>query len=245
MTAKMIQKRFSCKNEELTVIGGYLLTSIKRDSSSFAAFSPVYGEEGIKAFEQKVKEADALVNPKSETNELRRVTEMLYAELDTVIEKARRIEGYIMMCKEAVPVSAKYFGLTALKQRARVRDAEGALDNLKFVNANIAKYRDALKEKGMPEELAAYLADAAATISHLNHRQYEASAERKAIVNNNTAILNELYDSVSEICCIGKILFMDNKAKMKEYTFNNLKKHVHIVKKIENTDENNSQQPAE
>lgn len=247
MATKTIQKKFSCKNEELPVIGGYVLTSIKRDSDVFAAFSPLYGEEGIKLFEYKVFQADELVSPKSGTNELKNITGVLYSEMDSMVEKVRRIEGYVMMSKGVIPISAKDFGIPTLKQRAKVRDAEGTLDNLKFVNANIAKYKDILTEKGMTDELSVALTKAVTTISYLNIRQYEASNERKMIIQNNINTLNALYDSISEICSIGKILFGDNKEKMKEYTFSKLRKRVHIASKPENSDgagENNMQQPA-
>ena len=46
-------------------------------------------------------------------------------EMDDVFDKAKHIEGYITLAKDAIPISAKDFGLISLKQRARVKDAEG------------------------------------------------------------------------------------------------------------------------
>ncbi|MDR2929173.1 MAG: hypothetical protein LBV41_13400 [Cytophagaceae bacterium] len=226
MTTKRIRKKFTCRTGELPVIGEYVKTSVIRDKIKFSAFSPKYNDAGIAAFEQLLDEVDELINPKAGLNERKLVTEKLHAKMDEVWGKSDHIDEYIVMSKGAVPISVKDFGITALKQFAKAYDAEGTIDMLKFVNFNITKYGDALKEQGLTDELISFLGDATTKISQLNIQQYNLTNEHKDAVVNNISMLNNLYDRIIEICKIGKILFRGNAEKLKEYTFNNLKKQV-------------------
>lgn len=230
-------RNYNCKDEELPVIGGYVLTSIRRDQAKFEAYSPKYNNEGLSAFENEINAADELVNPKSETTELKLITNRLYATMDDIYDKARHVEGYVTMSKGAVPISAKDFGLTALKQRVKAKDAEGTLQNLRFVNANIAKYKTELAAQGLTNELEQFFADAVGSISADNRTQYDMVNNRKAIVQANLDMLNGLYDQIREICIIGKILFRGNAEKLKEYTFIELKKRVRNISKPGNKGE--------
>lgn len=65
------------------------------------------------------------------------------------------------------------------------------------------------------------------TISSGKQSQYEIVSNRAAIVLNNLGALNGLFDPLTEILTIGKILYKDNNAvRLQEYTFSELKKRV-------------------
>ena len=222
---------YSCKDEELPVIGSYVLLNVKRDQAKFMEFSPKYNDDGLNELEQEINRVSELVNPRTETVALKQITARLYATMNDVFDKAKHIEGYMALAKGAIPVSAKDFGLTALKQKARVKDAEGTLHQLRLVNANIDKYRESLTAQGMSEELAGRFVEATATISDDNKKQYEMVNNRKAIVQANLDVLNLLYQNIILICNNGKILFRGDAVKLKEYTFVELKKSVRNVSK--------------
>lgn len=236
MTSTKSPRTYNCKDEELSVIGGYVLTSLRRDQAKFEAYSPKYKTEGIHALEGEIKTVEELVNPKSETSERKLITGRLYGKMDLVGEHARHVEGYINMKESKVPISIKDFGLTALKQRAKAKDAEGTLQNLRFVSANIAKYKTELAEQGLTDELEQSFVEATASISADNRKQYDMVNNRKAIVQANLDMTNGLYQSIMEICRIGKILFAGNTEKLKEYTFAELKKRVRISSRPDNKD---------
>jgi hypothetical protein len=79
----------------------------------------------------------------------------------------------------------------------------------------------------LSEELIAHFANAAASIDANNQKQYEIMSGRMALVDSNVETLNELYSTVAEVLEIGKILYKSkNLLKLKEYTFDTLKKTV-------------------
>lgn len=234
-------RNYNCKDEELPAIAGFALTSVKRDQEKFMDYSPKYNEEGLNSFEQDIAAVEELINPKLETAELKLITAGLYATMNDMFDKGNRIEGYISMSKKAIPISAKDFGITALKQRAKAKDAEGTLSNARLVNANIKKYREELTIQGLTDEMANTFEANIGSISDDNKKQYDITNNRKAIVQANLDMLNGLYGQITDICRTGKILFRGDAGKMKEYTFSELMKNVRNVskssKKNDETDE--------
>jgi len=55
-----------------------------------------------------------------------------------------------------------------------------------------------------------------------------------ALVLNNLVLLNGLYEQLTEICAIGKVLYKQtDRAKLNDYTFSYLMKQVRRVEKPE------------
>ncbi len=237
-TSKKNPRKYNCKDEELSTIGGYVITSIRRDQAKFVAYSPKYNNEGIMAFEQENNAVDELVNPKTEIADLKVITGGLYASIDDIFDKAKRIEGYIVMSKGEVPISAKDFGITALKQRTHSKDAEGVLQNARLVLANMKKYQEPLAKQGLTTAMVDRFAADIAAISAGNQKQYDMVGNRKAIVQANLDVLNALSEKIKDACTVGKILFRGNAEKLKEYTFTELKKRVRNANKPKKNDSN-------
>jgi hypothetical protein len=225
----MIARIYKCKDEEVPVIGNFLLFSLKRDFADFVAFLPkIFTNDYIPGFERKIADVNSLLNPQAETVELKNTTNRLYSLMDSLIEPADNITGYINLTKGAVPVSAKDFGLTSLKQKLRSRDAEGVLKNLRTVIANFELYRFQLREQGFDEStVIVRFTDAIPAIEADNQRQFEIISKRKTIVEKNTSLINDLYKTIIEVCNVGKTIYKGKSdLKVKEYTFKKLKKNV-------------------
>jgi hypothetical protein len=155
------------------------------------------------------------------------ITTRLYGTMDGLIDPINQLQGYIKLAKKAIPTSLTDFGLTALRKQARSKDAEDAQKSLQLVNANILKYKESLSEQGLSDDLAAHFTNAAVAIDADNQKQYEIMSNRMKLVDTNIESLNELYAILSEILEIGKILYKGkNPLKLKEYTFDTLKKTV-------------------
>ena len=116
----------------------------------------------------------------------------------------------------------------------RSRDVESVLKLLRTVEGNLKKYKTELEAKGLTEALALKFTDAGTTLAAGLNKKYEIVSNRKELVQNNLGLLNDLYDQMSEICRIGKILYKQtNKSKLKDYTFSYLMKQVRRVEKPE------------
>ncbi|MDR2562433.1 MAG: hypothetical protein LBC98_00655 [Prevotellaceae bacterium] len=221
----METRTYNCRDEELSVIAGYVLSQLKRDAADFAAFSPKFDESYLAAFESKIAEMSEAASPRKETLELKILTERLYRRMDDLIEPIARVEGYLKMAKKELPFGVKDFGLSQLRYEIRTRDAAGILTGLQKLNEMLNVCKAILSKHGLQDALIEVFPAAAKAILDDDSRQCEIVAKRKQIVENNLRILNELYSRITEICNVGKILHKGN-GESKDYTFTELKKKV-------------------
>ena len=224
----MNSRIFNCKNEEVPVIGNYLLFALKRDLVDFStSFPKIFTADYVVGFERKIADVNNLLNPQTETVELKNTTTRLYSTMDSLIEPVDIVAGYIKFTKGALPISVKDFGLTALKQKLHSRDSEGFLKNLQTVTTNLETYRSQLSEQGFDQSLIPRFSDALVSINADNLHQFEIVNKRKTVVENNLGLINDLYKTIMEVCNVGKAIYKGkNDLKVKDYTFNELKKSV-------------------
>ncbi len=223
-------RNYNCKDEELVVVCDYVQTSLQRDLSDFTAFATKFNQHYLADFQGKIQAIRQIVFPYDKTNELKIVTACLYAGMDELINFLDRLEGYIKLSKNAVPISATDFGTFALKKKIRSRDAEGTLKELQQVISNVEKYREPLEEQGLSHKAMEQLSAAFDEINTGNQKQYEIVSSRRILTVENINMLNALYAQMMEICGIGKILYKKSqKEKLPDYTFVYLKKKVRIA----------------
>jgi hypothetical protein len=221
---------YSCKNEELPIIGGYIAFSLKRDLADFATFSPKFNDGYVSDFRRKIVSASDLLSPRIETVELKITTNSLYTAFHDLNGLINRMAIYIKMAKTEIPVTFKDFGIIALRRKIRQKDAEGVEQNLHIVLENTHKYLKALKNEGLNDDFVAKLTNLDTSIAGNNQRQYEIISHRKELVQNNIFIFNDLYLQIANICDVGKVLYRkENSLKLQEYTFRDLLKKVRIV----------------
>ncbi|MBA4411618.1 MAG: hypothetical protein Q8S54_04210 [Bacteroidota bacterium] len=220
-------RSYNCKDEELPVVCGFAVLSLERDLTDFTAYSPVFNAAYVTAYKGKIEIVQELVQPKSETIELKIITERIYNTLDALISPINYLEGYLNLAGTAIPVSPGDFGLLKLRKSARARDVENVLTMLHAVEANIEKYKTELMDKGLTAVLIEKFNDAESSLSAYKNQKYTLVSNRSALVQNNLGLLNDLYDQLTEICNIGKVLYKQtDKAKLNDYTFSYLMKQV-------------------
>ncbi|MDR1581768.1 MAG: hypothetical protein LBS55_00670 [Prevotellaceae bacterium] len=220
-------RNYNCKDEELPTICRNALFCLKRDLADFAAFSPVFSEDYVNTFTDKINRIDELVLPKTETDELKKITKRLYLTMDNLLEPIAKIRGYLFLAKDTVGTSAKDFGLSVLNRKIANRDSEGVRQNLLIVNSFLEKYREQLVAVGFSDAIIEQFNVAVSSITDDNQLQFNIVSKRKIIVQDNISALNDLYAQLMNILNIGKSLYKNtNPLKSKEYTYNSLKKSV-------------------
>ena len=238
-------RNFNCKNEELPIICGFSAISLARDLEAFAAYSPQFNSEYVDIYKANIDAAQELVQPKAETVQLKKLNEHIYSTLDSLITDANHVEGYLMLAKKTVPLSAADFGLTQLKKSCSNRDLENVLTQMRTVKGYMIKYGTELATKGLTEAFVEKFAETEAQLAENRKTKYEIVSNRAAIVQNNMGTLNDLYDQFTEICKIGKILFKKtDKAKLNDYTFSYLLRQVRRVQKPEDPNQNDKPAPG-
>jgi hypothetical protein len=225
-------RNYKCKNEELPVICRYALSYLKRDLADFAAFSPVFNDAYVENFAEKINLVDELVLPKLETDELKKITARLYRTMDDLLAPVAKIRAWLGLAKNSVGLSAKDFGLTLLSQKIASRDAEGVHQNLLIVVSYLKKYEEALAAVGFDRAIIEQLSNAGAAIVDDNQLQFDIVSKRKATVQKNLGVLNDLNSQLTDLLNTGKLLYKNtDPQKSKEYVFNTLKKSVRNTKR--------------
>ncbi|MGE0019411.1 MAG: hypothetical protein AB7S72_07080, partial [Draconibacterium sp.] len=144
-------RNFNCKNEELPVIAGFSAISLARDLEAFTAYSPQFNSGYVENYKVNIDAAQELVQPKAETVQLKMLNEHIYSTLDSLITDANHVEGYLMLAKKTVPLSATDFGLTKLRKSCYSRDLENVLTQMHTVKGNMVKYKTELAAKGLTD----------------------------------------------------------------------------------------------
>lgn len=220
------QRSYNCKDEELPMIGQLLFLSFQRDLAEFSAFSPKFGESYVADIEAKLTTVSELVEPKAETLAKKLITTQLYEIIDGLLQPINSLSAYLSLAK-VLKISTAEFGLTALRKACIKHDVEGVLNDINFVLVNVNAHKTILVAQGLKEELITVLSTSAGTLTNLKKEQYSLLTNRKSIVQDNLLVLNGYYNQLTEICTVGKALYKSiNPAKVKEYTFTEIKKQV-------------------
>ncbi|MDR1346966.1 MAG: hypothetical protein LBJ63_00840 [Prevotellaceae bacterium] len=222
-------RAYSCKDEELPIICGYAAHGLERDLSDFSAFSPMFNGYYLDQFKNKIATVEDLVNPHTETVARKIVTERLYGEMSGLLSPINRVESYVKLAGQSIPVSVTDFGIIPLRKKIDSGDAEGVIRALRLVITNIETYEDILSKLGLTDDLIQQLRDARAQIEADNEEQFNLLSDRKKLVQGNIDVMNDLYRQLSEFCEVGKTLYKGvDPEKVQEYTF------AYLVKKVRN-----------
>jgi hypothetical protein len=228
MTTNVV-RNYPGKDEELSAMAGYLEFSFVRDQADFRNFSTKFSDEYLQAYREKTLAVRELFFSAIETTKLKEATNLLYSTLDEVNIKLNHLAAYHSMAGKAIPGGVKLFGISSFHQKVNSRDAEGAIKALRVVNGNIVQYKAPLQEQGLTDDLILQLKQAETTLFDANQLQYQIISRRKELVQANLGLLNDLYETMVEICKVGKTLYKTTNAlKLQEYTIAELLKRVRL-----------------
>jgi hypothetical protein len=152
--------------------------------------------------------------------------------MDGLIDPINRVTGYLKLANGGLNVTAADFGLALLRKGISAKNAEGVLSSLRTVSNNLNKHAAVLGAQGLTPELTSRFTDAGISIAADNQKQYEITSNRANIVQNNVGLFNSLYEQLTEILRIGKIMYKASDAvKAQEYNFAAMKKKVSVSTK--------------
>lgn len=218
---------YNCKDEELPVVGGFVLDSFKKDLVDFTAFSPLFDEAYVSLFESKNTEVSELVTPAEETAQLKAITTGLNSKLFKLRKPMDQLANYIDFAGDLIPLSVADFGISPLRDSVTRGDVEGVIRNLGVVNRNIGRYSESLTAQGLKAEIIDFLAAAGEPIEADNNAQHQIVSNRLRLVEANVSLCNELYAIIRRVCKTGKAIYKEESpAKVADYTFSKLMKEV-------------------
>lgn len=220
-------RQYACKDEELLPISKFTVFSLKRDIDEFTAFSNQFNEQYIADIETLITQVESVIEPEAETLALKLITqktEEQYSDLNKIL---LIIEGYLKLVKKEIKISPSAFGIVNLRKDIRKHDIEAVLNGIKFLSGNIQTYGAALEAKGMPATTVKSLQDLQTALAENKQKQFEIKTKRAGLVQDNTVLFNRLFEKLSEIFTIGKVLYKtSNPVKYNDYIFTKLMKKV-------------------
>ena len=212
--------------EELPVVADLLLCYLDDDRSEFLAFSDKFNAAYSRQVSEQILKVRNLIPAKIITSERVKVTEELYYKMDIIYMKLNFVQAYAEMANGTMNVHSTDFGIRKSKQQLKARNVEGALSKLKVVEQSINDNLEALQAKGFKKDLIKEILETSDDIARLNLLQELKNMERKELVVKNHREYERLWNYITEISRIGKLVLVHNKSKMNDYKFCKLLTHV-------------------
>jgi hypothetical protein len=223
-------RKFNCKEEELLPISKFVLFSFKRDITDFTTFSNQFNDQYVTDLEALITNVENVIEPEADTLALKLNTQQVDQRYTELFQLMNVIEGYLKLSKNETGITSAAFGISHVRKSMNKHDIEAVLNGIKIVNGNIQTYGAALEAKGMPATVAKSLQDFQTALAENKQKQFELKTKRAGLVQDNTVLFNRLFEKLSEIFTIGKVLYKtSNSAKYNDYTYTKL------IKKVRNT----------
>ena len=222
----MAIRKFYLKNEEMPVVGNFLLKSFETDMAHFHAYSPDFNPAYKAAYQAKLLEVDNIINPKKILAELKKITDILYTDAENLRNHLQLLEGYVKRAED-LTIMPKDFGITALRKNLSRKNIEGVIEDLKVLFQNINANLPALQTKGFTNQAYDKLKLLRDNIKLQNQKQNEKMSQIQSLVNENVETLNQLWYMMSNIMDAGKRIALTNpKVLSDNYTKTKLQKRV-------------------
>ena len=222
----MAIRKFYLKNEEMPVVGSFLLKSFETDMAHFQAYSPDFNPAYKAAYQAKLLEVDNIVNPRKILAELKKITDILYTDAENLRNHLQLLEGYVKRAED-LTIMPKDFGITALRKNLSRKNIEGVIEDLKVLFQNIDDNLPALQAKGFTNQAYDKLKALRDNIKLQNQKQNEKISQKQSLVDENIETLNQLWDMMSNIMDAGKRIARTNpKVQPDNYTKTKLQKRV-------------------
>jgi len=218
---------YNCMDEDVPPICSFAASNLKRDQATFTAYSPKFNLDFLSRFESDIALAYDIIEPQSEMQLQKAITARMYGTIESLQGLNNRLGGYIQFAK----LDLIDFGTAELREAIHDNDADAAVKGLNLISKNLVNYKDQLVKEGLTDEFVAQLDSATKSLIADKKRRYEIFSNRALIVQDNIGFFNELYKTLTMILTAGKILYQKkDPAKVKEYTFSELKKRVSRMK---------------
>ncbi|WP_042722601.1 hypothetical protein [Flavobacterium sp. B17] len=211
------------QKEEYVPMADVLLRSLARDLSVFEAENHLFNSGYLQAMQSKTDEVRAKEAADLVLVQQKQSTEDLYI-LGNQLSKPLKILN--MVIKKA---NVKTSLATDVLNKIKKRNFEGALMSLNSLKQIVSAQSALLQAKGMKADMLTTLEDAFTAITAKSNEQTAFQQQRKAFTSTNNHLYKELYQYISEVAQLGKIIF-SGEQKASEYTIDRILAMLHSSK---------------
>ena len=229
----MEKNRFHCKIEELPVIAGFLLDSLRKDLNDFEEYSGMFTVEYIDSIEMKRKACQQLIMSTSIRMQLKEVTGRLRDRVQELRGLLNRVEGYVRLAGDTLDVPKGDTGMKEVRQKVNAMNAEGIIQTTHTLIATLQRNQAVLALKGMTADLPDKTEEIVQQIDRLNNRQNILLSDYSRLAESNMVLFNDLWDNLSPIMITARSLYRGvDGVKLRDYTMTRLVRRVNAEGKI-------------
>ncbi|MCX8532089.1 hypothetical protein [Chryseobacterium luquanense] len=210
--------------EEYVPVADALLNSLTRDLDLFQSENHLFTSDYLAGMQNKTDELRAKETGDAFLVMQKQTTQDLYA-LGNDINKPIKLLNLVLK-KSNIETS---LGSNVLK-KIKKRNFEGVLQDLKGLKEVISSQSALLISNGMKADTENVLETAFNTITAKSNEQTNFRQQRKAFTSVNKQLYSEVYQYISDVAKLGKIIFQGEQ-KASEYTIDNLIALVNVSKK--------------
>ena len=239
----MEEKKFNCKMEDIPVITGFAIESMENDKVDFFDYSPVFTDQYIADAKVKKTECMEMVRSEDVLKLQKKITEDITQKLKGLRSNLNKIGGYLTMAEKELDIKAIDFNLSSIRSNIAKTNVEGVANDIQSLIIKLKRNETALLAKGLKVSVVNDLIVFNEDILKLNQSQNSYKNKRSRVASENIREFNELWDILSMILDAGRSMYkLEDKVKLKEYTFTTLQKRVHTEG---GTSGNTSSEPIE
>jgi hypothetical protein len=223
----MSTKIFSCKIEDVPVIGEFIVNSAEKDIDDFNSYSPVFTINYLAAIRSNIDVCKELVKSSVVTKELKSVTRKLYDESNNLRIKINSLEGYLKLGAENLDIAVKDTGIKSIRANISKHNIEGLVTNMQSTLVAVKRNLPVLEAQGLKQTLIDEIELQIRGINSLNEKQNELISKRNRLTNANIEKINNLWNSLKPILNAAKAMYSSvDEVKLKDYTVAQLKKRI-------------------
>jgi len=204
----VIKFKGRCRLDELSTLGLFVYNSFVKNQADFELFSQKYTVAYGTNIELNRKAIDALINPVQITGELKMITQSIYSNQIVLASAIDFLEGYADRAT-GLTVASKDFGFSKVRQANNSGDIEAVVKNVRSVGQVADKNMAALTAEGYSAAKQTTLLGLADTLETENAAQNSKIDDRKSLVSDNHVAFNSYWDSINDLCDIGKKLYKE------------------------------------
>ncbi|MFZ4583437.1 MAG: hypothetical protein ACOYM7_12370, partial [Paludibacter sp.] len=194
----MEEKKFSCKTENLPVIGSFLLLSFASDKPRFIAYSPVFNDPFEADFKAKQLVCAGMLTANEVVKLQKEVTVNIEKKLRELRVLLNPLEGYIKMAK-GLDIQASDFGLKQVREGISGKNPELAISGLKSLATSLTRNKTALEAVGYKaasiNEITAFITE----ITDLNEQQNVLKNKRSRTLDEIIKESNALWETMNTV----------------------------------------------
>jgi hypothetical protein len=223
----MSTKKFTCRVEDLPVIGEFVVNSAEKDINDFNNYSAKFTIEYLATVNSQIEVCKELAKSSTITKELKSATHQLYYTTKNFRIKLNALEGYLKIGVDKLDIAIEDFGLKKIRSNIVRSNIEGFLSNMRTTMVAVKRNISTLEAQGMKpafiDEIETHLQE----INSLNVKQNELISKRNRLTADNINKFNDLWSNLKLIMNTAKAIYRDvNEAKLKDYTIAHLKRRV-------------------